>query len=149
MFMRFHGIIYEHIAYLKKKNAPKTDNDQNVEDNVEMDSSQDHSLKALIVENLLRFLQLFTEGHNLDLQNYLRYQTNSRNRYDLVEAVIDLLRIYYSNLVEENYDNIIKCLDTLTEFVQGPCPENQVALIDGKFFDVAYELLSLKIDTLA
>jgi len=138
MFAKFYSIIYEQIAFLKRKdekNAKKED----------PEATEREELKSSILENLLRFMQLFTEGHNLDLQNYLRFQTNSRNRYDMVEAVIELLRTYYSNLVQGNYDNIIKCLDTLTEFVQGPCPENQLVLIDGKFFEVASGILSKEI----
>mmetsp|Transcript_30988 Transcript_30988/g.28188 ORF Transcript_30988/g.28188 Transcript_30988/m.28188 type:complete len:143 (+) Transcript_30988:6059-6487(+) len=111
-------------------------------DDKEEEEKYEGSLKPIILEKVLRFLQLFTEGHNLDLQNYIRFQSNSRSKYNIVEAVIELLRVYYLNLVKGNYENIVKCLDTLTEFVQGPCAENQLALIDGKFFEVAAGLLS-------
>ena len=42
------------------------------------------------------------------------------------------------------YDNMIKCLDTLSEFVQGPCSENQVAVSESKFFDIAFDLFNKK-----
>jgi len=138
MFAKFYSIIYEQIEYLQVKTAMKTESENGAQ-------LERHSIKSLILEKLLRLLQLFTEGHYLDLQNYLRYQTHSRNRYNIVEAVIELLKIYYQDLIQENYENIIRCLDTLNEFVQGPCPENQLAMIDGKFFDVAVGLLSKKI----
>ena len=32
---------------------------------------------------------------------------------------------------------MVKCLDTLNELVQGPCLENQVAVAESKFFDIA------------
>ena len=68
--------------------------------------------------NTLRVLQLFTEGHNLELQTYLRHQLYSRNSYDMISQVIELLHVYQANLNEKNYENILRCLETLTEFVQ-------------------------------
>ena len=112
MFAKFHSIIYEQIEYIKKKA------DQKKEYYTTLELEQSYRLKSIILERLLRFLQLFTEGHYLDLQNYLRHQTNSRNRYNFVEAVTELLKTYYSNLVQANYENIVKCIDTLNEFVQ-------------------------------
>jgi len=112
MFANFYSIIYEQISYLQLKTTMKNDAENHFK-NLERSG-----IKGIILEKLLRLLQLFTEGHYLDLQNYLRYQTNSRNRYNMVEAVIELLRIYYSDLVQENYENILRCLDTLNEFVQ-------------------------------
>jgi len=141
MFAKFHSIIYEQIDYLQRKAEMKKEGIRTAE------LEHAHSVKSLILEKLLRFLQLFTEGHYLDLQNYLRHQTNSRNRYNLVEAVTELLKTYYSDLVQANYENIVKCLDTLNEFVQGPCYENQLALIDGKFFEVVNGLLIKDIKT--
>lgn len=84
MFKRFHTILQEQIAYLRDKNIDSKDSAE-VFELIEVHSEEDHTIKSKIVENLLRFLQLFTEGHNLSLQNYLRHQTNSRNRYDIIE----------------------------------------------------------------
>lgn len=37
----------------------------------------------------------------------------------MINAVADLLRVYYYDArVQKMYDNMIKCLDTLSEFVQ-------------------------------
>ena len=33
--------------------------------------------------------------------------------------------MYHFDLSSDNFENIMRCLDTLTEFVQGPCPANQ------------------------
>jgi len=65
---------------------------------------------------LMRLLQLFCEGHNLDLQNYLRQQTNSKNNYDLVTLTTKLLSSYKIN--NENFESVMQCFDTLTEFIQ-------------------------------
>ena len=35
---------------------------------------------------------------------------------------------------------MIQCFDTLTEYIQGPCRENQKALIQGNFLDIASKL---------
>lgn len=37
---------------------------------------------------------------------------------------------------------MIQAFDTITEFVQGPCIENQVTLFQANFLDVAASLLS-------
>lgn len=36
---------------------------------------------------------------------------------------------------------MVKCLDTLIEFVQGPCKMNQETIIDSKFFQFAEDIL--------
>lgn len=76
------------------------------------------NLGPKILENTLRLLQLFTEGHFDDLQNYIRFQSNSRNNYDMVSAVTELLRSYLNHMSQANYENIMRCLDTLAEFIQ-------------------------------
>lgn len=63
-------------------------------------------------------MQNAVEGHFLPLQDYLRYQTNSRNNYDLIIAVTELFKTYYyDGCTRANYDHMIKCLDTLNELV--------------------------------
>jgi hypothetical protein len=42
---------------------------------------------------------------------------------------------------EDNYDTIIACFELLTEMVQGPCHENQIALSEGYFLELAMILL--------
>ena len=65
-------------------------------------------------------------------------------------SVIDLLKAYCPNpkkpggMPRKNYVNIKRCLETLIEFVQGPCKENQMSLIDGKFFEVAEGILGVR-----
>ena len=39
------------------------------------------------------------------------------------------------------FNNMVKCFDCLTDFVQGPCRNNQLLLINGKFFEIAKEIL--------
>lgn len=141
MFSRFYSIIQAQIETLQLKHEQEKQNEGEAAEVKDPEGD----LKSLVLEKLLRFLQLFTEGHNLDLQNYLRHQTSSRNNYDLVSIIIELLRTYQKRLVPDNYENIMRCLDTLAEFVQGPCPENQIALLDSKFLEFAHEIFSKRI----
>jgi len=49
-------------------------------------------------------------------------------------------------LIIEYFANIEKMLDMLIEFVQGPCEDNQLTLIEGSFLEIAYEILSLELN---
>ncbi|EGR27785.1 MIR domain protein, partial [Ichthyophthirius multifiliis] len=97
------------------------------------------SHKSQIIQKILRLLQLFCEGHNLFLQNYIRKQTNSKYSYDLVSLTIKLLISY--QITPETYTQIEQCFDTLTEFVQGPCKENQNCIAQTKFLEYAVQVL--------
>ncbi|KAL2103757.1 hypothetical protein ACEWY4_000625 [Coilia grayii] len=92
-----------------------------------------------IMKPILRFLQLLCENHNQDLQNFLRCQNNKTN-YNLVCETLQFLDImcgsttgglgllgFYIN--ESNVDLIIQTLETLTEYCQGPCQENQTCIV--------------------
>lgn len=94
-------------------------------------------------EKVLRLLQLFTENHNSSLQNYLRYQINSRNNYDILGLTVKILESCLFELNEHNYQMASQCFDTLTEFIQGPCEANQLALVETPFTNIASELLEL------
>uniref|UniRef100_A0A3P9IE27 Inositol 1,4,5-trisphosphate receptor n=1 Tax=Oryzias latipes TaxID=8090 RepID=A0A3P9IE27_ORYLA len=89
-----------------------------------------------IMKPILRFLQLLCENHNLDLQNFLRSQNNKTN-YNLVCETLQFLDIMCGSTTgglgllglyinEFNVHLIIQTLETLTEYCQGPCQENQV-----------------------
>lgn len=109
-----------------------------------------YKTSELLITNVLKFLQLLCENHNQLLQNYLRLQTNSRSNYDMVGFTISLLE---ELMKRKNFFEFLiasQCFDTLTEFIQGPCRDNQKAIIDSKFLEVASGLLSLdeKVDIL-
>ena len=81
---------------------------------------------------LLRILLLF-----IFLQNYIRKQDHSKVNYNLVHETLQfldcicgstsgglgLLGLYIN---ETNVGLINQCLESLTEYCQGPCHENQV-----------------------
>ncbi|XP_041860303.1 inositol 1,4,5-trisphosphate receptor type 3 isoform X1 [Melanotaenia boesemani] len=92
-----------------------------------------------IMKPILRFLQLLCENHNLDLQNFLRSQNNKTN-YNLVCETLQFLDIMCGSTTgglgllglyinETNVDLIIQTLETLTEYCQGPCQENQTCIV--------------------
>lgn len=78
----------------------------------------------------------------------LRQQPENRKNYNMVSRVTELLSSYNNNMyysTQENiYENIKRTLETLNEFVQGPCPENQQELLDGDtFFEIAYKIMNV------
>ncbi|XP_075997943.1 inositol 1,4,5-trisphosphate-gated calcium channel ITPR2 [Genypterus blacodes] len=91
-----------------------------------------------IMTPILRYLQLLCENHNLDLQNFLRNQ-NNKNNYNLVCETLQfldcicgsttgglgLLGLYIN---ESNVDLVCQTLETITEYCQGPCHENQTCI---------------------
>ncbi|KAG5862348.1 hypothetical protein JTB14_024863 [Gonioctena quinquepunctata] len=93
------------------------------------------SNKVLIMQPILRFLQLLCENHNSALQNLLRNQNNKSNFNLISETLVfldcicgsttgglGLLGLYIN---ENNVALINQTLETLTEYCQGPCHENQ------------------------
>ena len=93
-------------------------------------------------EVLLRFLQLLCENHNELLQNYIRNQYKSRQSFNIVLSIVTLLEELLKRCRDFDFLVISQCFDTLTEFIQGPCKSNQVAIVDSKFLEVSSRLLS-------
>ncbi|XP_060931821.1 inositol 1,4,5-trisphosphate receptor type 2 isoform X2 [Limanda limanda] len=91
-----------------------------------------------IMNPILRYLQLLCENHNLGLQNFLRNQNNKTN-YNLVCETLQfldcicgsttgglgLLGLYIN---ENNVGLVRQTLETITEYCQGPCHENQTCI---------------------
>lgn len=111
------------------------------------------STKVLVMQPILRFLQLLCENHNPDLQNLLRHQNNKTN-YNLVSETLmfldcicgsttgglGLLGLYIN---ENNVALINQTLETLTEYCQGPCHENQncIASHESNGLDIVTALI--------
>lgn len=110
-------------------------------------------LEIAIMQQILRFLQLLCENHNLQLQNYLRYQNNKHN-YNMVSETLmfldhicgsttgglGLLGLYIN---ENNVSLVNQTLETLTEYCQGPCHENQncIAMHESNGIDIIIALI--------
>ncbi|KAG8235390.1 hypothetical protein J437_LFUL009249 [Ladona fulva] len=111
------------------------------------------SAKVLVMQPILRFLQLLCENHNRDLQNLLRNQNNKTN-YNLVSETLmfldcicgsttgglGLLGLYIN---ENNVSLINQTLETLTEYCQGPCHDNQncIATHESNGLDIITALI--------
>uniref|UniRef100_A0A8C9YB61 Inositol 1,4,5-trisphosphate receptor n=1 Tax=Sander lucioperca TaxID=283035 RepID=A0A8C9YB61_SANLU len=102
------------------------------------DKSQEEGEMSVIItimQPILRLMQLLCENHNRDLQNFLRNQ-NNKNNYNLVCETLQfldcicgsttgglgLLGLYIN---EKNVGLINQTVESLTEYCQGPCHENQ------------------------
>ncbi|KAJ7999230.1 hypothetical protein DPEC_G00213290 [Dallia pectoralis] len=115
----------------------------------------DGEISAIIVsmQPILRFLQLLCENHNRDLQNFLRCQ-NNKNNYNLVCETLQfldcicgsttgglgLLGLYIN---EKNVALINQTVESLTEYCQGPCHENQncIATHESNGIDIIIALI--------
>ena len=128
-YNKLHDKFHQEIQKVKKLQ-------ENPNSKVEEDSED--------MTNILRLLQLFAEGHFSDLQNYIRHQTNSYHNYDLLDEISDLLNEYMEAKHTAFFETMIQCFDTITEFIQGPCVENQNSIIQGSFLDLASSLLSVR-----
>uniref|UniRef100_A0AAY4DQM8 Inositol 1,4,5-trisphosphate receptor n=1 Tax=Denticeps clupeoides TaxID=299321 RepID=A0AAY4DQM8_9TELE len=111
------------------------------------------SAAITIMKPILRFLQLLCENHNRDLQNFLRNQ-NSKTNYNLVCETLQFLDCicgsttgglgllgFYIN--ERNVDLVKQTLETITEYCQGPCHENQscIAKHESNGIDIIIALI--------
>ncbi|XP_053261118.1 inositol 1,4,5-trisphosphate receptor type 2 isoform X8 [Podarcis raffonei] len=123
--------------------------------NVDEKSSEEMTMSPAIVimQPILRFLQLLCENHNRELQNFLRNQNNKTN-YNLVCETLQfldcicgsttgglgLLGLYIN---EKNVALVNQTLESLTEYCQGPCHENQscIATHESNGIDIIIALI--------
>lgn len=126
---------------------------EKLEKHKDKDQREKLSPKVLVMQPILRFLQLLCENHNPDLQNLLRNQNNKTN-YNLVSETLmfldcicgsttgglGLLGLYIN---ENNVSLINQTLETLTEYCQGPCHENQncIATHESNGLDIITALI--------
>jgi len=102
--------------------------------------NEDHGDFDLITQ-LLRFLQLFCEGHNTDMQNYLRSQPDNIKPYDVVTETCNFLiglERYVDNYTSDLTIQLFACL---TEYCQG-CAQNQNAIVRAKVCNACAKLLT-------
>ncbi|RUS74273.1 hypothetical protein EGW08_017975, partial [Elysia chlorotica] len=110
---------------------------------------------AEITCKIFRFLQLLCEGHNLEFQNYLRTQAGNTTTVNIIICTVDyLLRLqesimdfywHYSGkdvIDKAGKDNFLRAImvaaqvfNSLTEYIQGPCSLNQLALAHSRLWD--------------
>ncbi|XP_049298465.1 inositol 1,4,5-trisphosphate receptor isoform X2 [Anopheles funestus] len=126
---------------------------EKLEKHKDKDENNKLSNKVLVMQPILRFLQLLCENHNPELQNLLRNQNNKTN-YNLVSETLmfldcicgsttgglGLLGLYIN---ENNVSLINQTLETLTEYCQGPCHDNQncIATHESNGLDIITALI--------
>ena len=118
------------------------------------EASEDQLPKEVVIMRpILRFLQLLCENHNLELQNFLRHQP-CKNNFNMVSETLKfldcicgsttgglgLLGLYIN---EKNVGLVNQTLETLTEYCQGPCHENQncIAMHESNAIDIIIALI--------
>ncbi|XP_052861613.1 inositol 1,4,5-trisphosphate receptor isoform X2 [Anopheles cruzii] len=126
---------------------------EKLEKHKDKDENSKLSNKVLVMQPILRFMQLLCENHNPELQNLLRNQNNKTN-YNLVSETLmfldcicgsttgglGLLGLYIN---ENNVALINQTLETLTEYCQGPCHDNQncIATHESNGLDIITALI--------
>ncbi|CAK9290328.1 unnamed protein product [Gordionus sp. m RMFG-2023] len=126
----------------------------NLNPNVLLDESDKNTYSQLdLMIPILRFLQLLCENHNILLQNFLRSQNMKTNSNMVSETLqfldcicgstsggLGLLGLYIN---EENVNLISQILNTLTEYCQGPCIDNQncIARHESNGIDIIIALI--------
>lgn len=126
---------------------------EKLEKHKDKDDRNKLSSKVLVMQPILRFMQLLCENHNPDLQNLLRHQNNKTNHNLVSETLmfldcicgsttggLGLLGLYIN---ENNVALINQTLETLTEYCQGPCHENQncIATHESNGLDIITALI--------
>lgn len=113
-----------------------------------MQQEVDETTQALeILQITYRLLQLFCEGHNLQLQNQLRTQKDKNgNESGKTQNFIAKTAYCFNTLIKQiNADSIDFCtqmLDFLIEATQGPCEENQECLSKAKIINSCMDFLT-------
>eukprot|EP01059_Diplonema_ambulator_P036495 TRINITY_DN9103_c0_g1_i1.p1 TRINITY_DN9103_c0_g1~~TRINITY_DN9103_c0_g1_i1.p1 ORF type:complete len:2700 (+),score=824.86 TRINITY_DN9103_c0_g1_i1:45-8144(+) len=84
-------------------------------------------------KEVMRYLQLFCEGHNTELQNYLREQGDNVHSFNLVTETLCFLTavLQVANFDEFMAEVALQAYNTLTEYCQGPVIENQLCIVHG------------------
>jgi hypothetical protein len=95
-------------------------------------------------KEVLRFLQLLCEGHNREMQEYMRYQ--GKTSIDMVTSAADFLAACSRHMHPASIELAIQCVDSLVEFIQNPCYRNQRALVDTQLPHVLNQFLQLSPD---
>nr|CCC49618.1 conserved hypothetical protein, fragment [Trypanosoma vivax Y486] len=88
------------------------------------------TLRQRSICTLFRMLQLFCEGHNMCMQNYLRVQHNNLRSVNSVQELMNLITEISTTIHPATAKMLHSGFDLLTELCQGPCHGNQEALLN-------------------
>ena len=127
----------------RNNNSEFTSNFTDANFNIEPEDEEKQELS--ILKNILKLMQLFCEGHNLNMQNQLREQKINEDLSPFSINFISLTSILFGLYIK--FVNV-KCvelgnnlLDFLIESIQGPCNDNQLVLCKSNIIDICKDLL--------
>ena len=111
---------------------------QSMSSEQEIQKESQDSLQLLI--RIYRLLQLFCEGHMLDMQKHLQKQTTlnravNAKTYDFITHSSILFGSYIKFFNKDAIEFGEQLLEFLIEAVQGPCEINQKVLVEAKIID--------------
>ena len=120
-----------------------------IEANTEKEDQKIYFTEALKAQDQLikifKLLQLFCEGHNHDLQLYLRKQEQqgyvSGKTINFIKDTSQLFGSYYKFANVYSVELGEQLIDFLIESLQGPCKENQEDLADNKIVEFVEKFL--------
>lgn len=87
--------------------------------------------------DLIEFLRLWCEGHNIVMQDLMREQEDNKKPVNLVEFVVSLSQTIASDagvlrgMEEPELLELLGQLEFIAEVIQGPCTGNQIFLATG------------------
>ena len=94
------------------------------------------------VSDVLELLRLMCEGHNVEMQDYLRHQHNQLTTYDLVSEIYLMFEALEPELDTNNVEQAVLVTKTLTELVQGNTSHgNSALLLQTKLVSILERLL--------
>ncbi|ORC89216.1 uncharacterized protein TM35_000132200 [Trypanosoma theileri] len=101
------------------------------------------SLHLRLICTLFRMLQLFCEGHNFSMQNYIRCQHDNMHSVNIVHDVMVFLAELSRIIHPATFDTVRGGFELLTELCQGPCHANQLALLNYDVCSTIYHVVDM------
>jgi hypothetical protein len=91
---------------------------------------------------VLRLLQLMSEGHFLPNQRAMCIRCGTDNSSTVLERLVSYLELLGHNMSSTSSEASLGVISSLTEFVQGPCTENQLFLaLETDLIEITNRLL--------
>eukprot|EP00004_Rigifila_ramosa_P007532 TRINITY_DN1851_c0_g1_i3.p1 TRINITY_DN1851_c0_g1~~TRINITY_DN1851_c0_g1_i3.p1 ORF type:complete len:2531 (+),score=660.03 TRINITY_DN1851_c0_g1_i3:1073-7594(+) len=100
----------------------------------------------LLIKDIVRVLQLLCEGHNSEMQNYLREQADNVQSFNLVSETVEYLLQLERYIGPPTISLCSQLFAAVTEFCQGPCRGNQSAAVRAKICEVSSRILRNPLD---
>lgn len=90
--------------------------------------------------DIFRFLQLLCEGHFLEIQEFLGTPIQSGGTSIVAQSVM-VLAALHDRISSQASELVVQVFDTLIEYIQGPCTQNQMVLVTNHFVEVTCHVL--------